>query len=116
MHYRGTIVWQKAVEMVREIYHLTRGCPNRDLWNALADHAGSGFHSTECGRGMDPGIAQGKSAVLRDCAWVIVRTGNARDDLRTTWMVPGSRNPKASVYDDEHSRMLTTMRRNHRAA
>ena len=32
MHYRGTIIWQKAVEMVREIYHLTPRLPETEIY------------------------------------------------------------------------------------
>jgi hypothetical protein len=56
VHYRETIVWQKAVEMVREIYHLSPRLPETETNRWARRLRGQGFSSRECGSELDTGI------------------------------------------------------------
>ena len=116
VHYRGTIIWQKAVEMVREIYSLTP---------RLLETEPYGMHSqiTRAAVSVPANAAEGWTQESRkEKAQFFPTAHGSLSGVETLVTIceqlgrfPEAETSKLRSLVDELSRMLTTMRRNHRA-
>ena len=115
MHYREMIVWQKAVEMVREMYRLVPKLPREETYGmrsqitraavSVPANVAEGW-TTESNKEKVRflAIAHGSLAEVETLLTICEQLG---------WF-PQEQTPQVRSLLDELSRMLTTMRRNNR--
>jgi four helix bundle protein len=115
--YRGKIVWQKAVEMVREIYHLIPSLPETEIY-------GMRSQITPVAVSVPANVAEGWTRESRkEKAQFFAIAHGSLSEVETLLTIceqlgwfPEAETPKVRSLMNELSRMLTTMRRNHSAA
>ena len=115
MHYRETIVWQKAMSLVDEMYRLAPRLPREETYGMRsqitrsavsipANIAEGWTRETQKDKGHFLAIAQGSLAETETLLLICERQG---------WF-PAAETKRLWGLLDEVSRMLTTMRRNRR--
>ena len=115
MHYRDTIVWQKAMEMVREMYRLVPKLPREETYgmrsqitraavSVVANVAEGWTRESRREKSQFLAVAQGSLAETETLLTICEQVG---------WF-PVVQTPKLRSLLDEVSRILTTMRRNRR--
>jgi four helix bundle protein len=115
MHYRETIVWQKAMELVREMYQLAPKLPREEIY-------GMRSQITRASVSVAANLAEGwaRESGKEKAQFLAVAHGSLAevDTLLTIceqlgWFPP-ARTPKVRSLLEELGRILTTMRRNRR--
>ena len=115
MHYREMIVWQKAVEMVREMYRLVPKLPREETY-------GMRSQITRAAVSVPANVAEGwtRESNKEKVRFLAIAHGSLAEveTLLTIceqlgWF-PQEQTPQVRSLLDELSRMLTTMRRNNR--
>ncbi len=115
MHYREMIVWQKAVEMVREMYRLVPKLPREETYgmrsqitraavSVPANVAEGWTRESSKEKAQFLAIAHGSLAEVETLLTICEQVG---------WF-PQEQTPQVRSLLDELSRMLTTIRRNRR--
>jgi four helix bundle protein len=116
VHYRETIAWQKAVEMVREMYSLVPNLPREETFGIRSQ-------ITRAAVSVPANLAEGwaRESTKEKAQFLAIADGSIAEveTLLTIceqvgWFPP-AQTPKVRSLLDELSRMLTTMRRNRRA-
>lgn len=116
MHYRETIVWQKAMEAAREVYRLVPRLPHEELYGmrsqltracvSIAANIAEGWtRETNRDKAHFLAIAQGSLAETETLLTLCEDQG---------WF-PAPETIRLRGLLDEVSRILTTMRRNRRS-
>ena len=116
MHYRETIVWQKAMTLVDELYQLAPRLPREETY-------GMRSQITRAAVSIPANIAEGWTRETpRDKAHFMAIAQGSLAETETLLLICERQNwfPAAETETlwgllDEVSRMLTTMRRNRRA-
>ncbi len=115
MHYRETIVWQKAMEMVREMYRLAPKLPREETY-------GMRSQITRAAVSVPANVAEGwaRESSREKAQFLAIAQGSLAevDTLLTIceqlgWF-PQARTPKLRSLLNELGRILTAMRRNRR--
>jgi len=115
LHYREMIVWQKAVEMVREMYRLVPKLPREETY-------GMRSQITRAAVSVPANVAEGwtRESNKEKVRFLAIAHGSLAEveTLLTIceqlgWF-PQEQTPQVRSLLDELSRMLTTMRRNNR--
>ena len=117
MHYRETVVWQKAMAAAREVYRLTPGLPREETY-------GMRSQITRAAVSVPANIAEGWAReTLRDKAHFLAIAQGSLAETETLLTLCEDLDwfPKSETKDlrslmDEISRMLTTMRRRARSS
>jgi four helix bundle protein len=115
MHYRETILWQKAMEATRELYRLTPNLPREETY-------GMRSQLTRAAISIPANIAEGwtRESPREKAQFLAIAQGSLAEaetlltlceDLK--WFQPAQTKVLRTLWD-EVSRMLTTMRRNRR--
>lgn len=115
MHYRDTIVWQKAMLAAREMYRLVPLLPAEETYgmrsqitraavSVPANIAEGWTRESRCEKAQFLAIAQGSVAEAETLLTLCEDLG---------WF-PASETDRLRGLLDETSRMLTALRRNHR--
>jgi four helix bundle protein len=116
VHYRELIVWQKAMDVAREVYRLAPGLPREETY-------GMRSQLTRAAVSIPANIAEGwtRESPKERAQFLAVSQGSLAEveTLLTLcedfgWFPPPETTQLRGVMD-EVSRMLTTMRRNLRA-
>lgn len=116
MHYRETVVWQKAMAAAREVYRLTPGLPREETY-------GMRSQITRAVVSVPANIAEGwtRETLKEKAHFLAIAQGSlAETETLLTlcedldWF-PRSETKSLRQLIDEVSRMLTTMRRRTRA-
>jgi four helix bundle protein len=115
MHYRETIVWQKAMEVAREVYRIAPMLPREETY-------GMRSQITRAAVSIPANIAEGwtRESVREKAQFLSIAQGSlAETETLLTlcegigWF-PARETAKLRTLLDEVSRMLTTLRRKHR--
>jgi len=115
MHYREMIVWQKAVDMVREMYRLVPKLPKEETY-------GMRSQITRAAVSVPANVAEGwtRESSKEKARFLAIAHGSLAEveTLLTIceqlgWF-PQQQTAQVRSLLDEISRMLTTMRRNRR--
>ena len=115
MHYRQTVVWNKAMEMVLEVYRLTPRLPREETYGLRAQ-------ITRAAVSVPANVAEGwtRESIREKSQFLAIAQGSlaAAETLLTLcerlgWF-PEAETIRLRGLLDEVSRMLTTMRRNRR--
>lgn len=115
MHYRQTVVWNKAMEIVQEVYRLTPRLPREETYglrsqitraavSVPANVAEGWTRESSREKSQFLAVAQGSLAEAETLLTLCERLG---------WF-PETETIRLRGLLDEVSRMLTTMRRNRR--
>ena len=115
MHYREMIVWQKAVDMVREMFRLVPKLPKEETYgmrsqitraavSVPANVAEGWTRESSKEKAQFLAIAHGSLAEVETLLTICEQVG---------WF-PQEQTPQVRSLLDELSRMLTTIRRNRR--
>ena len=115
MHYREMIVWQKAVEMVREMYRLVPKLPKEETY-------GMRSQITRAAVSVPANVAEGwtRESSKEKAQFLAIAHGSLAEveTLLTICEQVGwfsqEQTPQVRSLLDELSRMLTTIRRNRR--
>jgi len=116
MHYRETIVWQKAMEAAREVYRLVPRLPKEETY-------GMRSQITRAAVSIPANIAEGwtRESDKEKAQFLAIAQGSlAEAETLLTPCEQISWFPEAETTNlrgllDEVSRMLTTLRRKHRS-
>jgi four helix bundle protein len=117
MHYRDTLVWNRAMEIVGEAYRLGRRLPREEMYG-LRSQLTRAAVSIACN------IAEGWTRESRreKAQFLAIAHGSAAEAetlvtvCERTTMLHESQTHDIRRYLDETSRMLTTLRRTTRSA
>ena len=116
MHYRETIIWQKGMEIAREVYHLTPMLPREETY-------GMRSQITRAATSIPANIAEGwtresdreKVQFLAIAHGSLAETETLLTLCEQLTLFPEEKTRRLRSLLDEVSRMLTVMRRNRRS-
>ncbi|MCK6554326.1 four helix bundle protein [Candidatus Binatia bacterium] len=115
MHYRDTIVWQKAMEAAREVYRLAPGLPREETY-------GMRSQITRAAVSIPANIAEGwtRESNKEKAQFLAIAQGSLAEAEtlltlceQVAWF-PEAETTRLRGLLDEVSRMLTTLRRRFR--
>ncbi len=115
VHYRETIVWQKAIEMVREMYSLVPKLPKEETYGIRSQITRAAVSvAANVAEGWTRESSREKSQFLAVAQGSLAETETLLTICEQVGWFPKTQTPKLRSLLDEVSRILTTMRRNRR--
>ncbi|HEV3109841.1 MAG TPA: four helix bundle protein [Candidatus Binataceae bacterium] len=115
VHYRETIAWQKAVEMVREMYSLVPNLPREETFGIRSQITRAAVSvAANLAEGWARESTKEKSQFLAIAHGSIAEVETLFTICEQVGWFPQAQTLKVRSLLDELSRMMTTMRRNRR--
>jgi len=115
VHYRETIAWQKAVEMVREMYRLVPKLPREEMFGMRSQITRAAVSvPANLAEGWARESAREKSQFLAIAHGSIAEVETLLTICEQVGWFPQSQTPQVRSLLDELGRIMTTMRRNRR--